>query len=90
LRELSSPEREALDARLFKKGADGEFLKNDKGNLVLNKPGHFSAEWIAATITPEHTAEEVVGWYESTKDALLAKAQEVNGILPAEETAKNS
>jgi hypothetical protein len=90
LRELSVVEQRVLDEMIFEI-KDGEFVINDKGNRVVRKGfQHWDEHWIAATATPMFTVEELIPFPASLKSTLGDAARKLNGILPAEQTAKNS
>lgn len=94
LRELSRDERRALDQSNYQH-KDGEFLtKEENGESYLvpveEKESRHAERWIAATISPAFTVEEIAPWPASLKARLLEEARRVNGIEPAEKIAKNS
>jgi hypothetical protein len=94
LRELTVTEQRALDEKIFVMG-DGdlarEFFVNDKGNRVVREDfKHWDEHWIAATATPTFTVDELIPWPASLKAMLGDEARKINGILPADQTAKNS
>ena len=97
LRELSVAERRQLDACMFEM-KDGEFVTEErvdkdgkpyKGNVIRKDFSHYDEHWIAATATPAFTVEELIPWPNSLKASLGEAARKVNGIEPAETTAKN-
>lgn len=96
LREMSHDEARKLEESLWqykdgkpliKKGADGE----EYGIPTVDGPEwRFAERWIAATISPAFTVDEIAQWPASLKRRLLEEAKKVNGIEPAETIAKNS
>lgn len=90
LRELTRTERDALDRTNYeRKPDDSGFAEDGKGFLVpINAEGYLE-RWIAATITPAFTVEEIADWPVSLKRMLCDQAKRVNNIEPAEATAKN-
>lgn len=91
VRELSRPEREALNARLFLTDeATGKPLTfNAEGKPdPKGEDWHFREgaplieEWLAATMSPAFTVEELTGpdWPASLKRSLYNEAQAVNGV----------
>ena len=97
LRELSVAERRQLDACMFEM-KDGEFVTEErvdkdgkpyKGNVIRKDFSHYDEHWIAATAIPAFTVEELIPWPNSLKAALADEARKINGIEPAEQTAKN-
>ena len=90
LRELSKTEMDALDKINFKQKPDGSGPVEDaNGKLTIIDVMKYYDNWIAATIEPKFTAEEVKDWPFSLKKELLEKAKKINGIEPADTTAKN-
>lgn len=89
MRELSKPEREALDGINFEKNEDGSFKEDDKGYLIISDYQKYIDNWIVATLEPKFTVEEIANWPMSLKKDLLEKAKRVNSIEPADSVAKN-
>lgn len=96
LRELSPDAARALEQSLWQY-KDGKPLtrKDEKDGedykIPVDEPEwKFAERWIAATITPAFTVEEISQWPASLRKRLLKEAQAVNGIEPAETIAKNS
>lgn len=89
LRELPQAERRALDESSYQM-KDGEFVEDKDGFLVPINPKFFYERWIAATITPAFTVEEIAPWPVSLKKRLCDAAKLVNNIEPAATVAKNS
>jgi hypothetical protein len=91
LRELSRSERDALDRQNYKAKDDGSGLaEDDKGFLIPINPEGYLDRWIAATIDPPFTVEEISEWPVSLKRELCEQAKRVNGIETADVVAKNS
>lgn len=99
IRELSAAERKELNARLYvtDSGSGEPALHNADGQLDPNgdqwmpRDGvKYFEEWIAATIEPAFTVDEIVEWPDSLKRSLCGQARRINGIEPAESVAKNS
>ena len=93
LRELSRSERDALDKRLWEHAPDGKLAEKDVDGvkmLIPKKDVHYSEEWLAATMIPAMTVDELLAdeWPGSLKDMLRIKAQNVNG-LTIQEAAGN-
>ena len=91
-RELSRPERKALDARLFETDEQGQVKADADGNVKLRADARYAEEWLAATNTDGLTVEDFSDdavWFESVKRAMLTEAQRVNGFT-IEDAAKNS
>jgi len=104
VREISTTERKALDARIdtdrakyFKTGDDGKLLV-ENGSYIFRDgvtAGSFEVHrteyWLAVTLVPDHTVEELLdpGWPESLKADLLKEAMKINGIT-VEDAAGNS
>jgi hypothetical protein len=90
LRELSKTEMDALDKINFEQKPDGSGPVEDKdGKLTIIDVMKYYDNWIAATMEPKFTADEVKDWPFSLKKELLEKAKIINGIEPADTTAKN-
>jgi hypothetical protein len=95
LRELTPTQRDDLNKRLYKHTDDGkpEVVKNDAGKecWVPVAGSNYSEEWLAATMHPAFTVEELLAddWPTSLKDMLCDKARALNGITLAD-AAKNS
>ena len=83
LRELTTVEKRVLDLRLWQAGPDGELLvkpENGKDMLVPVVGVHHREEWLAATMTPAFTVEELLaGWPEPLKLDLYRQAAKING-----------
>jgi hypothetical protein len=90
LRELSDDARRALDDANYERNTDGKFREDDKGFLIAKDPEQYLSRWIAATITPAFTVDEISKWPQSLRKRLCEAAKKINGIEPAAETAKNS
>ena len=97
LRELLRPELAALDARLWVCGPDGKPLMHTDGKPDPNgkdvkqvEGGHFLEEWIAATMEPPVTVEQLLGpeWPDSLIIDLYNAARAVNGY-EAKDAVKN-
>lgn len=96
LRELSHAERQALDASNFQT-KDGELVtrvdpKDGETYLIPveeKRPLHME-RWIAATINPTFTVEEIAAWPVSLKKRISDEAKRINNIEVAATTAKNS
>jgi hypothetical protein len=89
LRELSGPDKTALDHRLWQVGTDGELaveVKGGKDLLVPVKGAHHAEEWLAATMTPAFAVDELLGpdWPDSVKAELVRAAKELNGFTFAD------
>ena len=90
LRELSKTQMDELDKINFEQKPDGSGpVEDENGKLTIIDVSKYYDNWIAATIEPRFTADEVKDWPFSLKKDLLEKAKKVNGIEPAETTAKN-
>lgn len=90
VRELSRDEREALDKRLFKVDSAGKFIE-ENGYLVAADGSRLVEEWLAATLDPSFTVEELLSndWPASVKAMLYREARAVNTVS-LEDAAKNS
>jgi hypothetical protein len=90
VREMSRDEREYLDRLLFLTGPDGKVVETD-GQAAFREGVHFREEWLAATLEPAFTVQELLGneWPASVKAMLFREAQAVNG-LTIEAAVKNS
>ena len=94
VRELSRPERDALNARLFVCGEDGKPVtvnsagkQDSKGEEWKYQDEKFLIEeWLTATMEPTFTVEELQGteWPESLKRSLYRDALSINGITVKE------
>jgi len=90
IRELLRPEQAQLNRRLYVCGPDGEPApyneKNEPdpaGKNCLFKPdGHRMEEWIAATVTPIITVEQLTSddWPDSLIIDLYEAARKINGF----------
>ncbi|MFA5706700.1 MAG: hypothetical protein WDA41_10135 [Candidatus Neomarinimicrobiota bacterium] len=92
LRELAVSEKRALDQRLYECNAQGEPQDDPDGQgFLLRKGIKFTEEWLAATMEPAMTVEELVGddWPESLKAQLMREALKVNGFS-VQDAVKNS
>ncbi len=89
-RELSHAERKALDESNYQV-KDGELVQDAEGYLVpvVEKHPRYMERWIAATISPTLTVDEVYPLPLSLKREWSLAAKKINGIEPASETAKN-
>lgn len=90
LRELGKSERDALDKSNYKVKPEGGFAEDEKGFLIPINPEHYMERWIAATIDPSFTVEEISEWPVSLKRTLCDEAKKVNNIESADTVAKNS
>ena len=97
LRELLRPELAALDARLWVYGPDGKPLMHTDGKPDPNGKDvkqvegvHFLEEWIAATMEPAVTVDQLLGpeWPDSLIIDLYNAARAVNGY-EAKDAVKN-
>ena len=81
LREISIPEYNALRKRIFKSDDKGELMVEDGSYLYLEN-AHVAEEWLAATMLPEHTVDDLLNpaWPESLKLELRREAMILNGI----------
>jgi len=70
-RELSEAEGIALDKACFTTGPDGK--------RTINPDGLFMPRWLAATIAPAFTVEELGTWPAQLIGQAWTKCQEVNG-----------
>jgi hypothetical protein len=94
VRELSRPERDALNARLFvtddsgkpitfnaegQPDPNGDEWKFREGVVLVD-------EWLAAAMTPQFTVEELHGldWPDSLKRMIYQEAMKVNGVTVKE------
>lgn len=94
LRELSRPERDALNTILFICDGEGKPLPhNSKGKQVpdgdewkYNEDVSPTDQWLSACMEPKFTVEELAGpeWPISLKTELFKAAQEINGITVKE------
>ena len=89
LRELSVTERKTLNEQMFEH-KNGEPVVDAEGYYTLRKGISANDCWIAATANPAFTVEELAGLPLSLRRRLAEEARKVNGIEPAEKTAKNS
>ncbi len=107
LRELLPSENKALMARLFLTGDAGELLLHrpganpgddpipdpagDKYRFRTGMDARYREEWIAATIDPAYTVDELMAdnWPASAKQTLFDAAQDVQRT-DIERAAKNS
>ena len=87
--ELKRKDKDALNARLWKRKPDGQFEQDEKGFLVPLPDCHFNEEWIAACADPALTVDDLLTdeWPDSLKTELRLEAQKVNGIT-LEDAAK--
>ena len=84
-RELPGPESAALDVRLWQKDAEGNDVVEERGGKKFPVPVkgvHHNEEWLAATMTPAFTVDELLGpdWPESLKLDLCREAKNLNGF----------
>jgi hypothetical protein len=91
IRELSRSERDALNAKIFVTDAstgkpltvNAQGQPDPKGEEWKYRDGvNLVAEWLAATMTPTFTVEELQGadWPESLKRTLYKEAMAINGV----------
>ena len=84
MHELTPAEFTAFEDALYEPADDKGIRKQREGT-------HYQAMWIAATMTPVFTAEEVKPWTLSVKKELAAVADELNGLkVPDSVIAGNS
>lgn len=95
LRELSKDERQQLEESIWK-FKDGKFeTEKDPDSGLQHKIARddvdwlYAERWIAATITPAFTVEEILLWPVSLRTRVLAEAEQVNNIRTSAEIAKN-
>jgi hypothetical protein len=81
LREMSTADRNALNARLFVCDESGNPQDKD-GSWTYRGGIYITEEWLAATMTPAHTVEDLLdpSWPESLKLELRREAMALNGI----------
>ncbi len=92
LRELSVAEQRKLDETVFEM-KEGEFVVTEGRRVVRKDFKHWDEHWIAATATTADgpfTVEELIPWPASLKTNIADEARKLNGIEPADKTAKNS
>ena len=90
LRELGHADREALDKSNYEMNAEGGFVVDKDDFLVPINVEQYMERWIAATIEPSFTVEEIADWPVSLKRHLCDEAKVVNNIASAATIAKNS
>jgi hypothetical protein len=79
LRELTTPERNALDRKLWQVDEAGELKMRKEGDddFLVSVP--HNEEWLAATMTPAFTVDELLaGWPAPLKAELAAEAKKLN------------
>lgn len=90
MRELTEDEMNALEKTIYKQKEDGSGPEVDAdGKLTITDLDLYFNLWIATTLMPKFTVEEVSKWPRSLRKKLLEKAKKVNGIEPIETIAKN-
>jgi hypothetical protein len=90
LRELTRGERDALDRSNYeRKPDDSGFAADADGFMVPINPEQYLERWIAATITPAFTVDEIAEWPVSLKRTVCDQAKRVNNVEPAAAVAKN-
>ena len=90
VRELSRAENRALQSRLWVCGPNGRPEAKD-GRLTPAPGVDYEEEWLAATLEPAYTVQELraSGWSSLLWARLMAAVESVNDVT-VEEAAKNS
>ena len=99
--EMTPAENRSLFDRMWEKGPDGNYLVVDKDGkpstngdgYYMTKPGiNVKREWLLATMTPADAVDDILtdDVPDSLKEELFNEARAINGIEPADVTAKNS
>jgi hypothetical protein len=82
LKEISMAARKALNGRLFVTDDATGLPKDENGSWTYRDGIHVTEEWLAATMDPAHTVDELLtdDWPESLKMELRRQAMKLNGM----------
>ena len=82
VREMSAMDRKALNARLFVTDDATGLPKDENGSWTYRDGVHVTEEWLAATMVPPHTVEDLLdpAFPESLKLELRREAMKINGL----------